>query len=250
MDKILYQDNEWLKEKELVAGRVYVIKDGRIMLYLGRDLTGLYIFYTMASAFLAWPGNSKVTFGNYEAQLNGLVNIVNTSMNRAGIESCIWSYRGIPKIYGEFPFVNFEDKYKKWYSLSFSNLFDSNVNVPVLASISNKPIPKEFVSSNELIPGELYYGGQCWRNTYVYLGRNSKKEYLWYFVGSEEYLVQASAINLLYDCEKTKQNKRVKPIRMALKDSRAYVHSDLKALINSNFKVNMSGITKEMLDKV
>ena len=80
MEKLVYKDGDikgWLKEKDLVIGRVYLIKDGRLMLYLGKSTTGMYIFYVMASAYLEYTRDDSVTFGNYNIQVKGLVNIIN-----------------------------------------------------------------------------------------------------------------------------------------------------------------------------
>ncbi len=258
MDKIVYNNwvngrESWLKEKDLIVGRVYVIKDGRLMLYLGKSTKGLYVFYVMASAYLEDHGyNAKTTFGNYDIQVRGLIDIINTSMNSPGLITCILEYKGIPKICGEFPFVNFEQKYIKWYTVSFSQMISDlgkeSSKVPSLATMSNKPIVTGFVSSKDLIPGNLYYTGQCWRSTWVYLGRNLKGEYLWYFVGNEEMLVNTSPHMLLARCEKTKQNKKVKPLHLALQDKHAYVCSDTGKLIEMGFKVNMGLVDQKDID--
>lgn len=239
----------FMKEKDLVAGRVYVIKDGRLLLYLGKSVRGLYIFYAIVSAYLI-EKNSSTTFGNYEIQVQGLAAIANKSLNNPGEVEALLEYKGIPSIHGEFPFVNFENTYKKWYTISFSNMFSNkNITVPELASISNRAINTGFVSSKDLVPGELYYSGQCWRSTYVYIGRNSLGEYLWYFVSNEETLKHSSIQYILSDITKTKHNKKVKRLADAVNDKSAFVCKETLDLIKINYKVNINGITQQMLDR-
>lgn len=251
MDIVTYKQDKFLKESELVPGRVYVVKDGRIMLYIGKSLEGLYVFYAMAAAYLINAENRfLLTYGNYKIQLNGLVYIVNEIMKSSGSILSLLQYKGLPKLYGELPGVNFEKQYAKWYMVNFSGLLNGKQTGPQISGISNKPVKTGFVSARDLVPGELYYTGGCWRSTYVYLGRNSAGEFIWYFIGNESILVNSSVAQLMYSAEKTKQNKKVKPLSMALGDSKAYVCSDTRKLIETGFKVNVSGLTQSMLDSV
>lgn len=255
MEKLVYKDGDikgWLKEKDLVIGRVYLIKDGRLMLYLGKSTTGMYIFYVMASAYLEYTRDDGVTFGNYNIQVKGLVNIINESMNNVGVIGCLLQYKGLPKIHGEFPLVNFEHKYNRWYTISFTQMFSNKVpnNLPKLASMTNKPIETGYVKAKDLVQGNIYYSGACWRSTYVYLGRKTSGEYIWYFVGNEKMLIGTPARDLLNHSEVTKQNKKVKPLRMALSDEHASLCAGARELIEMNYRVDMSGITQHMLDSV
>lgn len=241
MDKIMYTE-EWLRESNLIAGRFYVVKDGRVLLYLGRTLTGLYTFYTVGAVHLIYH-NGIITFGNYIPQLGGLEVTIKRTMSMRGQKECLSTYKGIPKIYGELPVYGHEETYLGWYNASFGNQGD------LALAPKEKDINTGFVSSKDLIPGQLYYSGYCWRSTWVYIGRNSKKEYLWYFISNEQVLLRMTAIQLLHELDKTKQNKKVKPLAMALTDPHASVCDGTRQLIEMNYLVDMSGITQSVLDR-
>lgn len=244
MSEIVYGEN-WLNEKQLKFGKVYLIKDGRLMLYLGRSIDGMQIFYVLASAYMQSIGYNKYTFGNYIHQVKGLTEIIIESLSSKGIASCILKYKGIPKIYGEFPINNLNKNYiKNWYITSF----DKHTNVAELANISNSPVITGYVSSKDLIPGHLYYSGGCWRSTYIYLGRTSNKEYVWYFVSNGNSLLTMPLRSVLLNAHKTKQNKKVKPLEMAISDEKAYVCADTLKLIESHFTLDVTGLNTQLLD--
>lgn len=253
-DYIRYKDGEWLKEKDLLPGKVYLIKDGRLMLYIGRTVQGEYVFYVFASSYLVEDESRMITFGNYRHQIPGLLQIINNCMSNPGNTLSLLVYRTLPKIHGEFTYANLQDKYAKWYTLSFSNMFSNKtMDIPIIASFSNKPIVTEYVKSKDLIPGHLYYSGQCWRATYLYVGRKSNKEYVWYFIGNERELANyRNMVDLLHSWMKqihtTRQIKKVKPLASALNDKNAYVSSDTKKLIEVNYRANMDGVTQQMID--
>lgn len=243
MDNRVRYTEDWLKVNQLVQGRIYLVKDGRLLLYLGTSVNGLLIFYALASVYLEHT-DGFVTYGNYDWQIQGLKVTINNILNHKGNKSSLLEYKGIPKLYGEFPFLKYEDSYKMWYIKSF----DSD-NTPNIAN-SIKEVNSGFVATKDLVPGNLYYSGECWRSCFVYLGRKSTKEYIWFYISNESTLVQSTARQLLYRSETTKNNKKVKPLQMCLTDKKAYVSSEVEYLVKINFKVNMNGITQEMLDSV
>ena len=246
MDNRVRYTKEWLKANQLVPGRIYLAKDGRLMLYLGMSLKGMFLFYVLASAYLECTDRiSKcVTYENYDWQILELKTTINNIMNHTGNRNSLLDYKNVPKLYGEFPFLWYEDTYKMWYNNSFNN-----AKVPSIAS-TKEDIKTGFVSVKDLVPGNLYYSGQCWRSCYVYLGRKSTKEFIWYFIGNESILMESSAIQLLRNSETTKNNKKVKPLKLSLTDKNAYISEEVKHLIKLNYKVDMSGVTQEMLDLV
>lgn len=121
---------------------------------------------------------------------------------------------------------------------------------------------KDYCGTKDLVPGRAYYGAGVWRNTWVYLGRSSDKEYVWFFIGCEERLLNNPTLSqVLKDintfgndaCSVTKSIKKVKPIENLLKDtdSNNYVSEDAKKLALSNFRIgDIDNITQESLDTV
>lgn len=245
-------DGGWLKPKDLVEGHVYIIKDGRIAIYLGKTVNDLYCFYICCSAYfkISRQGVSytknMLSFANYDIQLNSIINMCNALIKHQAYYESMTTLKGIPKIYCEFPFVNYEGLYKNWYMKSQL----ASGNLPIISSISNTKPNSGFVGAKDLVPGRLYYSGACWRAEYVYLGRTSDKRFIWYFIGNEDILIKSSAYQLLQRAETTKSNKKVKLLEDTLNDPNAYVSGDCNNLIKMGYKVDMSGITQQMLDMV
>lgn len=85
-----------------------------------------------------------------------------------------------------------------------------------------------FCSVKDMIPNHVYYGSSCWRNTWIYLGRNSKKEFVYFFIGNEDYILAHSTkddiLEYIYHWKYevlsvTKTNKKLKPIELLRKES-------------------------------
>lgn len=250
MGEFVFKDGnykgEWLKAKDLKEGHVYIIKDGRIALYLGKSSDDMFCFYVYCCMQFKTIDYGTLSFANYELQLNSIITLCNALMQHVIYPESMLVLKGMPKIYCEFPFVDYSSVYKTWYSKSVLLLG----NLPVLSQFANVKASRGFVGAKDLIPGELYYTGECWRSEYVYLGRTSDKRFIWYFIGNEDILVRSTAYQLLSRAETTRSNKKVKPLAEALNDSRAYVSGDCKKLISMNYKVDMTGITQEILDRV
>ena len=250
MEKLTFEDDVWLKEKELVPGCLYIIKDGRVMLYLGIDLDNCFIFYNCGSLNFANTNWHTHTIANYEVQVKYMLDMCNSLLNRPIYKESIVRLKGIPKIYCLFPFIDFKTSYVNWYTKSLLMYGE----LPKLSEL-NKNIPiKGFVGAKELIPGNLYYSGQCWRSTYVYLGRTTDNYFVWCFVGNAKTLIENKCVDLLtyrkLEMVSTKTNKKVKPLVMALSDKDAYVCEETKQLIDMDFKLNMDGVTQQMLDRI
>ena len=238
--------HSWLKDKDLVEGYVYIIKDGRIALYLGRDKMGKYCFYVCCNMRFKHLDSYLLSFANYDIQLLSTINMCNELFkHRIYLESVV-CLKTIPKIYCRFPFVDFSSSYKVWYSKQLLLV----EGLPVISSISNTKLNNGFVGAKDLIPGQLYYTGSCWRGEWVYLGRTSDKRFIWYFIGNEDILVHSSTYQLLLSAETTKSNKKVRLLSDALSDPDAYISNDCARLIKSKFKVDMTGITQQIIDKI
>lgn len=127
--------------------------------------------------------------------------------------------------------------------------------LPELTAITGNKPNAGFVGARDLVPGNLYYSGGCWRSSYVYLGRTSQKEFVWAHIGNAKALLHESGVSLLqrhkffiFSVDATKSNKKVKPLADALNDPDAYVDNEYEMLITSGFKINMDGVTQQMLD--
>lgn len=248
MEEFTFKDcnYNWLKEKDLKCGYLYIIKDGRLALYLGKTVDNLFCFYICCNIRFKNISSTILSFANYDIQLNALLYMCKELMNHKVFIESIFVLKGLPKIYCEFPFLNFKDTYKTWYSKS-KMVLD---NLPVLSEITGQKSDSGYVKSKDLVPGTLYYTGECWRSEYVYLGRTSDKRYVWYFIGNEDILIKTPANLLLSKAETTKNNKKVKLLFNALNDRYAYVSDGCKKLIRMKFKVDMSCVTQDMLDRV
>lgn len=240
-------DDAFIKSKALQPGKVYIAKDGKVMLYLGRLHDARYLFYLFTLALLKDDYSSNVTIVNYKAQTLGLCTTINASMSGMIKPECLLAYKIIPKIYGEFSLVNLDAIYKNWYAKcqalkggELPSVFDS------LGEGAKTP----YVHSKDLIPGEIYYTGDCWRSVYAYLGRNSERDYIWYYLCNGRITLGNSGGLVSHLMRRTRQNKKVKPLSMAPIDCDFPIPLDASNLIDTQFKLDVSQVTQEMLDAV
>lgn len=251
MDKFTFENNQWLKDGDLKQGCFYIAKDGRILLYLGKSTEGLYVFYTCCGVMLSVEKDTAslgyrdvLTLANYDIIVPYVTDVCKATLSKHLYKDSLLELKTLPKLYCVLPFVQFTNKYKKWYDES--NAFHNNA-LPVLCDSINKP-KSIFVAVKDLVPGQLYYSGGCWRNIYVYLGRTSDNQFVWSFVGNERYLMTASLREVLEDSYCTNNNKKIRPLKDALIDKNAYVCEDTQMLIQNDFSVDVSGLTQQMLD--
>lgn len=97
---------------------------------------------------------------------------------------------------------------------------------------------------SDLKVGSMYYGSGLWRNLWVYLGRNSKKEFVYYFIGNaKDFLSCHTAEKIINDINLlgqhvysiTKQNKKLKSVTFLINDkSDNYISEDYSKLIHAN----------------
>ena len=76
----------------------------------------------------------------------------------------------------------------------------------------------------------------------MYLGRDSKKNFCWYYVGNESVLMENNINRYLSNCERAKNNKKCKRLAYALNDPNAYISSEVANLIRVGWKANLSGL--------
>lgn len=76
----------------------------------------------------------------------------------------------------------------------------------------------------------------------MYLGRDGKNNFCWYFVGNEDILIKNDILEYQRNIERTKANKRCKKLTDAVNDSHAYIYADAKKLIDLQWKGNLKGL--------
>lgn len=238
MNKVVFNDNVYLKKKDIIEGKVYIMKSGVLVMYLGISNKNEFVFYTFGSVLLDYIGEyDKLTLANYDWQSLCAVKLCELSTGHLAKKSCVRVYKTFPSLYGEFTLVDFVGRYKNWWLYSYAQV----EGLPVIPSLVNLYLDKKieiddgYVRVKDLVPGNLYYTGQCWRSTYVYLGRDKDKNFLWYFVGNEEILLRSTPEQLKWEAQRTKSNKKVKNLAYALQDKNAYVSEETKRLISMNY---------------
>lgn len=248
MEQFIFEDdvyNKGLTKKDMKIGAVYLAKDGRIMIYLGQTNSDRLVFYECMKVMIISYRDKYDTLANYTVTMNSIFSVCKELMQRLAYPESVIIRSGMPKILTEFPYINFEAFIRDWYAESLR----SNRKLPTLKEPGAKPTELLYVKSAELVPGKLYYSGSCFRSVYIYVGRTSKKDYLWYFVDNEDEVVKYSAEEIIEHCEPTRQNKKVRKLEDALKDPKAYVTSECKKLIRSQFSVDLSGFSQNYIDK-
>ena len=240
MQQLVFKDDVFLKSNKLKEGHCYLYKDGRLAIYLGKDKFDSYIFYTLGCCLYEryGTGYGQLTIAYYEHQINSLISLANNIMNSKINVKHISNLKGIPKLYTEFPFINFENTYFNWYSKNKVLVGD---NLPILV-VKTTEISSGFVKTKDLVPGQLYYTGSCWRACYVYLGRDSANNFCWYFIGNFDVLF-ARGVDLRFNnIDRTGSNKRCRLLAFALRDPHAYVDDDVRKAVAMNFSVDVSNI--------
>lgn len=239
MDKLIINSNDFLKDGDLIVGHVYLYKDGRVVVYLGKDDLGKYVFYELAAALYSSVDFGKLTLSHYDTQVEYLSSISKQVMQNKCEEDCIIWLKGMPKLYCEFPYISFENEVISWW--------DSNQDIQGLPKLqtgrASDTEPKNlFVSAKDLVPGELYYTGSLWRALYLYLGRNHHKEFCWWFVGNVDTLRMNDMKIFKDNMQTTSSNKKCKRLIDAPKDPDAYVYDDAEQLIKENYHADLSGL--------
>lgn len=237
--KLILDNHHFLSKQELQKGHVYVQKDGRLTIYLGKDVFDRYVFYDLAGILFESTGEfGKLTLGHYENQVHSLTNICNTLMKLPCNIRQIRELKGVPSLYSDYKYVNYESIIDDWCEKNKR----LNTNFPSLIQDVKEASKKVWVSAKDLVPGELYYTGGLWRSMYLYLGRDSKKNFCWYYVGNESVLMENDINRYLGNCERAKNNKKCKRLAYALNDPNAYISAEVANLIRIGWKANLSGL--------
>ena len=202
--------------RKLQRGYVYLFKDGRIGLYLGKDVQNKHVFYVFGALLyrnIDWDGQYTKCEIISQHAYDAMLELIKVMLNDVANKYCIQSFISLPIIYWEMFFVEYSDFLNKNNELDF------------FPKLSDEPdIKHQRVSVRDLIEGGAYVGGTAglgtstegWRNTYIYGGRTKGKGFIWIFVGGYREILNGHYINYVrdeHDISVTKSNKVVyKPL--------------------------------------
>lgn len=236
---LTFDIDHFLSKQELQRGHIYVQKDGRLTIYLGKDIYDRYVFYDLAGILFESTGEyGKLTIGHYATQVHSLTATCNTLMKSPCNLRQIRSLKGVPSLYSDYKYINYEAVIDDWCEKN-KKLTDK---FPNLVKDVKETSKKVWVSARDLVPGELYYTGSLWGGLYLYLGRDSQNRFCWMFVGNEERLIQNDFSYYRYNMERTKSNKKCKRLAYALKDPDAYLYQEARDLIAMGWKADLTGL--------
>jgi len=197
-----------------VQGKVYMWRDGWLRMYLGRNNRDETVFYTLARCGLENSDFNEVRIVHQKEQSEFLNGLIKQLLHSAWDVDFICSYTSKPKIrmvwadYTE-EFSTFIDREKEKLE-PFAITYES----------SDKNAGFSFVKAKDLIAGAVYFSGSSpWRSTYIYLGRDKTKRYVYVFVGTpkrliecpEKYLSNGVAVEHLKACKKVHEYKFANP---------------------------------------
>lgn len=235
MDKIEYKLESFLGKDDFQSGKVYVIKDGRVVLYIGKDIFDRNVFYHIGSLLLYYVDGDSIGIAHQDLQLASLHSLFVQLMKQKCNARHLQCMKGLPKAYGEFPLEREIEDVRGWYQ-------GSGENLPKLAEVGEKPAVNIYVKGADLVPGELYYTGGLHRSLYLYLGRDSSKRYCWWFVGNEDILRKCNLRQFVAGAERTKSPKKVKKLSYAPQDPTAHISADVQKLIDENWNVDLGDL--------
>lgn len=246
MQNFVWSTTEYLKAKDVEVGVVYLFNDHRVGIYLGKTTDGCFAFYIVDMLMLVNIDSYTCTLPFKETQLNALKSQVIAIMKKPLSIYCFTALRTLPKLRGSIDGFRFDKAFlSQW--ITKSRFVNQNLKLPSLCLMledkeAEKQLSSVYVKTKDLVPGELYYTGNCWRGLYLYLGRNSRKEFCWYFVGNEDILRRNNISEYYHNMDITKSNKKVKRLADAQNDAHAYVSSDTAKLIKDNWKADLRGL--------
>ncbi len=220
--------NDFITKTKLELGAFYLIKDGRIICYMGQNVNGDYVFIETVSTVIVedWE-NREIHIQNEELFMPAFTQCADLIKNNPDKleEKCILSYKNIPQIYGKLDYIPVIEDVKQFM---LQTKYTKKMADRVMTSKD-----KGYVSAKDLEIGRMYGD---WGNWHVYLGRNSKKEFCWLYCGNPWALSEKGVCYLdLYlrfsidDLQTTKNNKKIK-----LSQEFENVYLDLSKLNNTS----------------
>lgn len=182
-----------IKAAELVVGQVYVAKDGRMLLYIGRDVKRLYVFYFIGIMALressyepGVPQHGRWLTAVNEAYLMPYYrSMLADAMGSTPNWKCITKLSNMPNLVGTIYQYSL-DSIREFFSRTYEKWGAELVKIAELnygaKGLHKKEVTKEYtpVKASELIPGKIYICGRVtdigtryegYRATYVYLGK-------------------------------------------------------------------------------
>lgn len=251
-----YRDGEF-KKADLRRGHFYITNDNRVLMYLGIDKAyGKFNFYEITGCL---PNERLMREEYYDAlhkcdyserenikeylplvhhnmQVDSIKDMIESIFKESVEKSSILQYKGVPRIVAEFHYVEKEKELDNWY-LSDKN---KDSNLPALVNPDKDKMPSVYVSAKDLKPGHLYYTGSLWRGLYCYLGRDNANNFCWAFIGNTRIFIKES-INY-WHIDRTKSNKKVKPIEYATQDPDACIYDEIKPFLDGSFCKDLSDL--------
>ncbi|MBR1453853.1 MAG: hypothetical protein IJ593_04340 [Lachnospiraceae bacterium] len=182
------------KANELETGNVYLLHDGRLMLYLGKGSDEKLNFYRITSIDIDISYDNNIEIINKNIVLPHIQSICESVANSELDGKCLLKYTNIPRIIAYI------------YRIKYIGSADQNNSVLGLLkrieavnkhnNLSDNTDKNNYkpVGVRDLEPGRVYLCGasqlgkqyEGWRATYIFLGRTLTKKFVWVFVGSPE----------------------------------------------------------------
>lgn len=229
----------FLKKSELVKGGSYIFKDGKVCIYLGLDVDSRFIFYHVGCVCILNELSCRIL--HRDIQLEAISGMISVLFTRPADSVAVLDYRTLPYILQREESLGVVNISVWWTK---SALYNSNL--PIL---TDNPV-NSYVNSKDLVRGELYYSGNCSDSVFVFIGRKTNGEFVWQSVRNRDcQSLVSSGFNLRRICI-TKNNKKVKPLHMALSDTHAYVSYGVNDLIRTGFKLDLSYMTQKDIDNI
>lgn len=239
--QIKWKDNyrDYLKKSDLVEGLVYVFKDGRLALYVGRtSWDSKFVFYILGNVPLVGVGNYDLVLMHSEVSDKMLRTLAEVVIKQEMFDpNCLHILTTMPKLLGIYPGMDYRDVYRRQY-LKWGML--GKDTVPELMEPrktgTKDTKPECLVSAKDLKSGVFYHTGQdSWRKTYLFLGRYQEygvgKVFVWSFFGGDNNKVDTMSLSdlryYLSSAESTKSNKKVQPVKVI---SRRLTEQEVRAL--------------------
>lgn len=211
---LVFKHEQFLKKGDLVSGNSYLVKDGRIALYLGRDETAdKFAFYLLGSMLMKYNYDGIVP-AHEDIQVPMLLEMSKRELKEFSNDDSLYLLKTMPQLYGKVATVFTIEETKAWAD-RFCLMTSTKLNLTL--SDDRQRQKSIYTSAKDLVVGRLYYGGQSpWRNTFCFLGRRETGEFLWCFIGNDEVFKNnpdAYIRDVFYgEIDVTKTNKKVRPL--------------------------------------
>lgn len=213
---------EKLSIKNLKQGLVYVVKDGRLLLYCGKANTEEYLFYLVGSVNLV----SGVNWGtraiyNFEFMHPYILDSVTKMMNSLINVKGVLLYRTIPFCIGVYPNLDFSSSLMTW--LAKNKLCVKDFGSAVNFTENKKP---QYVKAKDLVEGKVYTTASSYAEDYVYLGKDRDNNYCWVFIGNHDWFSKNpySYLNGYIQLDRTKTMKKLKGVSKMYLDFKLDMH--------------------------